>query len=201
MTNVTILLPPAGLPHQFAAYREIFGAEGGPCFTLTVARPGERAGAGGLDLLAGADIVAVASGGHDAGAAVGTALRAAVRRGCRILAVGRAVRTVAATGLLDGRPAAACPAGAEALRDLFPLVRVAVGVRFVDDDPIFTAAQDPAMADLCLHLGRKDHGVAAAAAIARSLHGLTDSSPPFRRRLRPLPRLDRVINRNIPMSH
>lgn len=83
--------------------------------------------------------------------------------------MGGAVLTVAAAGLLDGRRVSTCPAFAEELRRRYPRVRTAVGVRYVDDDPIFTAADGPAGLDLCLHLVRKYHGAAAAAAIARTL--------------------------------
>jgi transcriptional regulator GlxA family with amidase domain len=83
--------------------------------------------------------------------------------------VGEAVLTLAAAGLLDGRAASTCPAHADELRRRFPRVRIAPGVRYVDDDPIFTAADGPAGLDLCLHLVRKYHGAAAAAAIARTL--------------------------------
>jgi len=167
MTKVVLLLPASGPSGQVSMYREIFGTDrshaGGPAFALTVARQRPRAA------LAQADIVAVAPGARGAlgDDEVAVALREAVRRGCRILAVGGAVHTVAAAGLLDGRPVAAGPADAEELRRCHPRVRVAVGVRFVDDDPIFTAT---AGVDLCLHVVRKYHGAAAAVAISRSLN-------------------------------
>jgi AraC family transcriptional activator FtrA len=188
MTNIAVLLPPGGHPGRLSMYREIFGTDrsyhGGPAFALTFARQGPRAEVsrgrplGGLDVLAHAEILAVAPGGwrDDVSAEVAAALRAAVRRNCRIVAVGAAVLTVAAAGLLDGRPAAASAEHAEELRRRYPRVRAAVGVRFVDDDPIFTAAAGTAGVDLCLHLVRKYHGAAAATAVTRSM----------RRRRRPL---------------
>jgi AraC family transcriptional activator FtrA len=167
MTNVAVLVPPRGRRAGLTTYRAVFG---GPVFDLSFA-------AGGLDnacrgLLARADILAVAPtapSSGEIGAEVAAALRDAVRRNCRILAVGEAVLTVAAAGLLDGRAASTCPALADELRRRFPRVRIAPGVRYVDDDPIFTAADGPAGVDLCLHLVRKYHGAAAAAAIARTL--------------------------------
>jgi transcriptional regulator GlxA family with amidase domain len=42
-------------------------------------------------------------------------------------------------------------------------------VLYVDDDPIFTSAGAAAGIDLCLHLISKDHGAAAAAAVARGM--------------------------------
>jgi len=180
MTKVAILLPPAGLPGQVSMYRAIFGVDrrhaGGPAFALAFARQRSRAG---LAVLAQADIIAVAPGARNVGAGVAAALREAVRRGCRILAVGGAVHTVAAAGLLDGRPVAAGPADAEELRSCYPRVRVAMGVRFVDDDPIFSAAAGTAGIDLCLHVVRKYHGADAATAISLSLNRLiTVDVPP-----------------------
>ncbi|GID93056.1 DJ-1/PfpI family protein [Amorphoplanes digitatis] len=167
MTNVAVLVPPSGGPAGLATYRAVFG---GPVFDLSFAAVGLSSA--GHDLLARADILAVAPsarGTGDGGAEVAATLRDAARRNCRILAVGGAVLTVAAAGLLDGRRVSTCPAFAEELRRRYPRVRTAVGVRYVDDDPIFTAADGPAGLDLCLHLVRKYHGAAAAAAIARTL--------------------------------
>lgn len=204
MTNVAVLLPPDGHPGRLAMYREIFGTDrslhGGPAFALTFARPRpdpEDLPRGrplpGLDVLARADILAVAPGAWrgDVSAEVAAALHAAVRRNCRIVAVGAAVLTVAAAGLLDGRSAAASPEHAEHLRRRYPRVRVAVGVRFVDDDPIFTAEGGTAGVDLCVHLVRKYHGTAAAAAVTRAM----------RRRRQPARGLPHSSSRQIDPSH
>ncbi|WP_148307996.1 DJ-1/PfpI family protein [Actinoplanes friuliensis] len=167
MTNVAVLVPPSNGRARLSTYRAVFG---GPVFDLSFAAGGLPFA--GQDLLARADILAVAPlarGARDNGAEVAEALRDAARRNCRILAVGEAVLTLAAAGLLDGRAASTCPAHADELRRRFPRVRIAPGVRYVDDDPIFTAADGPAGLDLCLHLVRKYHGAAAAAAIARTL--------------------------------
>jgi transcriptional regulator GlxA family with amidase domain len=51
----------------------------------------------------------------------------------------------------------------------FPRVTVDESVRYVDDDPILTSAGTAAGIDLCLHLIRKDHGAAAAAAVERGM--------------------------------
>ncbi len=165
MTNVAVLLPPAeALPARLSTYREVFA---GPVFDLAFAA------AGAVEMLAGADILAIAApvrrGPDTITADEAEALREAVRHGGRILAIGEAVFTVAAAGLLDGRAVATCPAHAEELRSRYPRVRLAPGVRFVDDDPIFTAPAGPAGVELCLHLVRKYHGAATAAGIARSL--------------------------------
>jgi transcriptional regulator GlxA family with amidase domain len=165
MTNVAVLLPPPeALPARLSTYREVFA---GPVFDLAFAA------AGAIEMLAGADILAIAPpvrrGPDTITAEEAAALREAVRRGCRILAIGEAVFTVAAAGLLDGRAVSTCAAHTEELRRRYPRVRVAPGVRYVDDDPIFTAAAGPAGVELCLHLVRKYHGAATAASIARTL--------------------------------
>jgi transcriptional regulator GlxA family with amidase domain len=165
MTNVAVLLPPRSrLPARLSTYRKVFA---GPIFDLAFAT------AGAIDLLADADILAIAPperrGPDTITSDEAVALREAVQRGSRILAIGEAVFSVAAAGLLDGRAVATCPAHAEELRQRYPRVRLAPGVRYVDDDPIFTAPAGPAGVELCLHLVRKYHGAAAAAGIARSL--------------------------------
>jgi transcriptional regulator GlxA family with amidase domain len=165
MTNVAVLLPPlSALPARLSTYREVFAH---PIFDLAFAT------AGAIDRLADADILAIAPpvrrGADTITAHEAAALREAVQRGARILAVGEAVFTAAAAGLLDGRAVSTCPAHAEELRRRYPRVRLAPGVRYVDDDPIFTAAAGPPGLELCLHLVRKYHGAATAAGIARSL--------------------------------
>ena len=165
MTNVAVLLPPPeALPARLSTYREVFA---GPVFDLAFAA------AGAIEMLAGADILAIAPpvrrGPDTITADEAAALREAVRRGGRILAIGEAVFSAAAAGLLDGRAVATCPAHAEELRRRYPRVRLAPGVRYVDDDPIFTAPAGPPGVELCLHLVRKYHGAATAAGIARSL--------------------------------
>ncbi|MEU8613521.1 hypothetical protein AB0C29_36605, partial [Actinoplanes sp. NPDC048791] len=76
MTNVAVLLPPAeALPARLSTYREVFA---GPVFDLAFAA------AGTFDLLAGADILAIAPpvrrGPDTITAEEAAALREAVRR-------------------------------------------------------------------------------------------------------------------------
>jgi len=152
-TAVAVLAPPATPPSCLEFYRAVFG---GPLFTATA-------------VLEEADVVAVAPAGCCA-PGVAPRLRAAAGRGCRILAVGPAVASLAATGLLDGHRVAVREEQALAFARRFPRVRVAPGVRFVDDDPVLTAPDHRAGLDLCLHLVRKDHGAAAAADLSAGLH-------------------------------
>lgn len=97
------------------------------------------------------------------------ALHAAAVRGARLVAVCSGAFTLAAAGLLDGRTVATHWMYADRLAQWFPEVEVDPAVLYVDDDPIFTSAGTAAGIDLCLHLIRKDHGAAAAAAVARGM--------------------------------
>ncbi|MEV4708987.1 hypothetical protein [Actinoplanes sp. NPDC049316] len=152
-TTVAVLAPPATRASFVEAYRRVFS---GPLFTATA-------------VLEEADIVAVAPAGCCA-PGLAARLRAAAGRGCRVLAAGPAVAGLAATGLLDGRRVAVHEGQAAAFARRFPRVRVAAGVRFVDDDPVLTAPDQRAALELCLHLVRKDLGAAAAADLSAGLH-------------------------------
>jgi AraC family transcriptional regulator, transcriptional activator FtrA len=185
-TTVVVLAPDRVWPSGLAVYCDVFGIDrtgrGLPSFDFTIAseRPGvslDAFGLGvtltaGLDRLAGADIVAVAPAlqpRHAVSPAVTAALRDAVARGARVVAVCSAAFTLAAAGLLDGRRVAANRMYLGEFAKRFPRVRVVPGVRYVDDDPIFTSSGTAAGVDLCLHLIRVDHGPVAADEIARRL--------------------------------
>ncbi|GIM95348.1 AraC family transcriptional regulator [Paractinoplanes toevensis] len=183
-------------PFELAVLCEVFGtdrtARGVPAFDFAIASatPGVPVPAfggltitpaAGLDRLRAADLVAVAppaAPGRQVDPAVAAALHAAVARGARLVALGSATFTLASAGLLDGRTVAAPWMYAQQLADWFPRLRVDPSVRFVDDDPILTAA---AGIDLCLHLIRKDHGAAAANAVAAGMRFGPAGHPPARR--------------------
>ena len=74
---------------------------------------------------------------------------------------------LAAAGRLDGRRATTHWARAADLRRLHPAVEVDDAVLFVDDGDLLTSAGLAAGLDLCLHVLRRDHGVAVANAVAR----------------------------------
>jgi AraC family transcriptional activator FtrA len=76
---------------------------------------------------------------------------------------------LAASGLLDGRRAAAHWLYADRLTERFPRVNIDSTVLYVEDDTIFTSAGSAAGLDLCVHLVRQDFGAAAANALARRL--------------------------------
>ena len=126
----------------------------------------------GFGPVADADTVIVPSC-HDVAAAppseVITALRDAHARGARIMSLCTGAFVLAAAGLLDGRRVTTHWAHAADLARRYPAVEVDADVLYVDDDPILTSAGKAACMDLSLHVVRKDHGAAAANALARTL--------------------------------
>ena len=90
-----------------------------------------------------------------------------IRPGTRIMSICTGAFALAATGLLDGRPATTHWAHTEHFRTMFPQVRVDPDVLFVDDGDILTSAGVASGVDLCLHVVRSDHGAAVATRVAR----------------------------------
>jgi transcriptional regulator GlxA family with amidase domain len=99
----------------------------------------------------------------------GEALRAAARRGARVMSVCTGAFALAAVGLLDGRRAATHWAWAEELAARFPAVTVEPRVLFVDEGEVLTSAGMSAGVDLSLHVLRRDHGAACADNVARHM--------------------------------
>ena len=97
------------------------------------------------------------------------ALRAANRRGARLVSICSGVFVLAATGLLDGRRATTHWRYAEALASRFPGIRVEPEVLYVDEGDILTSAGSAAGIDCCLHLVRRDYGAAVVNLVARRL--------------------------------
>ncbi|KXK62188.1 AraC family transcriptional regulator [Micromonospora rosaria] len=98
---------------------------------------------------------------------VATALRAAHRRGARIVSVCTGAFVLAAAGLLNGRRATTHWAYADRFRALYPDVDLDPDVLFLADDPVLTSAGVAAGIDLCLHVVRTDHGSEVANRAAR----------------------------------
>ncbi|RLQ10277.1 transcriptional regulator FtrA [Micromonospora sp. BL1] len=97
------------------------------------------------------------------------ALRAAHRRGARIVSICSGAFALAGAGLLDGRRATTHWRYADLLARRHPAVRVDPDVLYVDDGDILTSAGSAAGLDLCVHLVRRDHGPTVANAVARRL--------------------------------
>ncbi|MFD8699494.1 GlxA family transcriptional regulator [Kitasatospora purpeofusca] len=126
----------------------------------------------GLEALRDADTVVVPGYQDPEAQLPGTALaaiRAAHARGARLVSICTGAFTLAAAGLLDGRPATTHWRDAAALQRRYPRIDVRPNLLFVDDGDILTSAGVTAGVDLCLHIIRQDHGAAAANARARAL--------------------------------
>ena len=103
------------------------------------------------------------------------ALRAAHRRGARIVSFCLGAFVLAAAGLLDGRRATTHWKWADELAQRYPDIAVEPGVLYVDEDDIVTSAGCAAAIDCCLHLLRKQYGAEVANHVARRM-----VVPPFR---------------------
>ncbi|KDN83971.1 AraC family transcriptional regulator [Kitasatospora cheerisanensis KCTC 2395] len=127
----------------------------------------------GLEALEWAESVFVPGYRHpdreDPPAAVVEALRAAHARGARLAAISTGAFALAATGLLDGRRATTHWHYTRALAAKYPRVRVDENVLFVDEGSVLTSAGAASGIDLCLHVLRRDLGVAASNHTARRL--------------------------------
>jgi AraC family transcriptional activator FtrA len=147
-------------------------------FVLCAEAPGELPAVGrfgvhvshGLDALDGAGTVIVpGAGDEEPSPAVVAALRAAHRRGARLVSICSGAFVLAAAGLLDGREAATHWRYAGRLAERYPGVRVRADALYIDDGDVLTSAGTAAGIDLCLHLIRSDHGAAVANAVARRM--------------------------------
>jgi transcriptional regulator GlxA family with amidase domain len=98
-----------------------------------------------------------------------TALRAASRRGARVLSVCTGAFALAHAGLLDGRRAATHWAWAGELARRFPAIAIDPDALYVDEGAVMTSAGLSAGIDLSLHAIRKDFGVAAGERVARHM--------------------------------
>jgi transcriptional regulator GlxA family with amidase domain len=128
----------------------------------------------GLDEVVKADTVVVPAWGaaqldDDPPPALLDALRAARRRGARILSVCSGAFVLAAAGLLDGRRATTHWMHAEALAARYPRIDVDPDVLYVDEGSVMTSAGTAAGIDLCLHVVRLDFGAEIANAVARRM--------------------------------
>ena len=179
--RVVALALPGVVALDLAAPAHLFGHCGAPHYAFSLA--GVRRGRvptstgfdviapHGLDALNAADTVVVP--GLDTsvdGPTFGRAARAvagAHARGARVVSICTGAFVLAAAGLLDGRRATTHWASAARLARDYPLIDVDPDVLYVDEGSVLTSAGVAAGLDLCLHVIRRDHGAALAAAIAR----------------------------------
>jgi transcriptional regulator GlxA family with amidase domain len=187
LQNVAVVLLEGVRPFELGVVCEVFGLdrsdEGLPSYDFAVVSaegPRLRTHAGfdvvapvGLDRLDEADLVAVPAA--DAFAQrefppdVLRALNRAVERGATVLSVCSGVFALGAAGLLDGRRCAAHWRYTERLAARYPKAHVEPDVLYVDDSGVVTSAGTAAGIDACLHLVRKEQGVAVANGIARRM--------------------------------
>ena len=179
---VTVLAPGAN-PFEFAVACEVFGLRrpdlGPPLYEhrlAAVTQPVEANGGWhittpyGLEALDDADTVIIPAGPrHDIPEALTTAVRRAHARGARTVSFCSGVYTLAAAGLLDGRPATTHWMYVEDLQRRFPRIQVDPDVLYVDDGDILTSAGTAAAVDLALHIVRCDHGAEMANKVARRM--------------------------------
>jgi AraC family transcriptional activator FtrA len=97
------------------------------------------------------------------------AIRQAAARGARLVSFCTGAFTLAAAGVLDGRPATTHWRWTDLFQSRFPSVRLERDVLFVDDGDVLTAAGSAAALDLGLHIVRRDHGAQVANAVGRRL--------------------------------
>ncbi|MEZ5291240.1 MAG: transcriptional regulator FtrA [Vicinamibacterales bacterium] len=97
------------------------------------------------------------------------ALRAAYKRGARLLSVCSGAFVLAAAGLLDGRRATTHWMHAGRLSARYPKVQMEPSVLYVESGRVFTAAGSAAGIDLGLHLVRQDYGADIANQVARRM--------------------------------
>ena len=166
-----------GIPAQVFTKRESMPYEVRVCG----ATPGLVTGADGLSYHVAAGLEALESADtvfipgyreptrHDPPASVVAALRAAHARGARLAAISTGAFALAATGLLDGKRATTHWHYTHALAAKHPSIRVDENVLFVDEGDVLTSAGAASGIDLCLHLVRRDHGVALSNHVARRL--------------------------------
>jgi AraC family transcriptional activator FtrA len=191
--RVVILVQDGLSPFEFGVACEVFGFDrpdlGVPWYEMVVAAPDPGPVAtqlgfnieapAGLDAMRRAHTIVVPpvdppgaeSDGGCAGFDVRTldALRAAHRRGARIVSLCTGAFVLAHAGLLDGRRATTHWTKAERLAREFPGVEVDPKVLYIDDGDILTSAGSAASMDLCLHIVRTDFGSKVANALARLL--------------------------------
>ncbi|QIS18694.1 helix-turn-helix domain-containing protein [Nocardia terpenica] len=183
--RVVALLHAPQSPFELACAAEVFGTDRPDVparydFRICAERPGPVQTTigyamlvdAGLEALAEADTVVVPGWqppGAPARPTVIEALRAAHRRGARIVAICTGAFVVAQAGLLDGRRATTHWRHTALLASTFPEVQVDPDVLYVDLGDVATSAGTGAGIDLCLHLVRSDHGAAYAARIARNM--------------------------------
>jgi AraC family transcriptional activator FtrA len=177
--HVIALALPGVILLDLAAPAHLFGHCGAPHYSFEVAglKAGPVRSSTGLDIIAQRGLAAV--GRADtlvvpgctrpvaASRSAVAALRRVHLRGARVMSICTGAFVLGEAGLLDGRHATTHWASTDELARRYPQVNVDPDVLYVDEGKILTSAGAAAGLDLCLHVIRRDHGAALAAALAR----------------------------------
>ncbi|WP_202803423.1 GlxA family transcriptional regulator [Streptomyces sp. AA0539] len=157
---------------RYPGYRVVVCAEDAGAAAAGESAAGELRPTRGPEAVAGADVVVV-PGYEDPLSPLpegcAAALRAAVGRGARVIAICTGVFALAAEGLLDGRAATTHWRHTAALRERHPRVDVVENRLFVVDGPLVTTAGAGAGIDACLHVVRAEFGAVAADGVAKEV--------------------------------
>lgn len=97
------------------------------------------------------------------------ALRAADKRGARIVSICSGVYVLAASGLLAGKSATTHWRYVQDFSQKFPNVSLKPNALYVESGNIISSAGSSAGIDACLHIVRRDYGAAIANSVARRL--------------------------------
>jgi transcriptional regulator GlxA family with amidase domain len=177
--RVAVLVLDAVVPLDLGIPAQVFGtyAEAPYALTLCAERPGPVMTCAGFPVVAGAGLEALARADtlivpgfepHDR--PVGDDVLAALRGSpARKVSICTGAFALAAAGVLDGRRATTHWRHTGELAALYPQIAVEPDVLYVDEGDVLTSAGVAAGLDLCLHILRRDHGAAFAAAVARRI--------------------------------
>ncbi|KAF4409191.1 GlxA family transcriptional regulator [Streptomyces lycii] len=189
VTVVAILALPRAYALDISIPAHVFGRH--PGYRVLVCgdrRSGTAGGSGGgsadadvaadirpahpLSALEYADVVVI-PGYEDPGTPVPEnhlkALRLAVERGARVVAVCTGVFALAACGILSGKSATTHWRHTGQLRAMHPDIEVLNNRLFVEDGAILTSAGAGAGIDACLHVVQSDFGAVAADGVAKEV--------------------------------
>lgn len=183
--RVVMIVDEGSNPFELGVATELFGLRrpelGIPWYDFTLCAPASvvmhagmftMSGIPGLEAVEGADTVIVPNRPDPENAPaepILTAIRKAAARGARLVSFCTGAFTLAAAGVLDGRPATTHWRWVDLFQSRFPSVRLEPDVLFVDDGDVLTAAGSAAALDLGLHIVRRDYGAEVANAVGRRL--------------------------------
>ncbi|PRI10711.1 GlxA family transcriptional regulator [Leucobacter massiliensis] len=183
MRRVAVVVLEGAKPLDVGIPAQVFTTRASMPYSVSVCgvRPGPIAGGDGLsyrvehglEAIEDADLVFVPGYRNPdrerAPAELTDALRRAHARGARLAAISTGAFALAETGLLDGRRATTHWHYVRALAERYPAIRVDERVLFVDEGSVLTSAGAASGIDLCLHILRKEAGMAVANHAARRL--------------------------------